>query len=101
MRRVCQKLAIAKNRSTESMGQDLEHERSAGLSDKGHYLLRFLQRVPITPPGQEFFLQLTKSNVPNDMLCIPAIPFPRIRQSSRARVLVPGLRTCVEALVSE
>ena len=71
------KLAMAENRSKECMSQDLQHKRSAGLSDEEYYLLRFLQQAQTTPPGRELFLQPTESNVPNDMFCgMASLPFP-------------------------
>lgn len=71
------KLAMAENRTEECMRQDLEHKRSAGLSDKEYHLLRFLQKAQTIPPGRDLFLQPTESNVPNDMFCgMASLPFP-------------------------
>ncbi|WPH02136.1 Hypothetical protein R9X50_00499100 [Acrodontium crateriforme] len=79
------KLAIAENRSEDCMRQDLEHKRSAGLSEKEYYLLRFLQKAQITPPGPELFVQPTESNVPNDMFCgMASLPFPYLAPGNHA-----------------
>lgn len=72
------KLAIAENKSEESMRQHLENKRSAGLSQRKYQMYHYLQSAPIARPEQELWLQPTVLNPRDQYGGMGSLPFPHL-----------------------